>query len=109
MLTAGTIPVLMGNPYFQVTVSHGSLPRIGRRRGGEGGKCRHKQLLILGLCGEESETSAMALLNRLEVYAGSTGYWTVEEAPACSRQEFFVRAGNAPNNSFKPKPLRGPA
>ena len=65
--------------------------------------------LIYGLCGDEPEASAMALLNRLEAHAGSLGYWSVEEAPACSKQEFFTRAGNVPNNSFKPKPLRGSA
>ncbi len=47
--------------------------------------------LVLGLSGDEEPAAARALLGRLEHFAGSTGYWSVEEAPAGSRREFLSR------------------
>jgi hypothetical protein len=47
--------------------------------------------LILGLSGDEDPAAASALLRRLELFAGSTGYWSVEEAPEGSRREFLSR------------------
>ena len=67
----------------------------------------HDGSLIFGLSGDQSESSATVLLSRLEAHVGSKGYWSIEEAPVGSKREFFARTGNAPDNSFKPNPLRG--
>ena len=47
--------------------------------------------LILGLSGDEDERVALELLSRLEEFAGSTGYWSAEEAPPGDREEFITR------------------
>jgi len=47
--------------------------------------------VIFGLSGDEDEQAALELLGRLEGFAGSAGYWSVEEAPAGSRGEFRAR------------------
>ena len=47
--------------------------------------------LILGLSCDEDETSAREMLGRLEAFAGSFGYWGVEEAPTISQVEFEDR------------------
>jgi hypothetical protein len=47
--------------------------------------------LILGLSGDEDEQVAPELLSRLENFTGSTGYWSVEEAPPGDREEFGAR------------------
>jgi len=47
--------------------------------------------LILGLSGDEEEAAALNLLGRLEAFAGSRGYWGVEEPPQCSRRRFLAR------------------
>ena len=46
--------------------------------------------LVLGLSGDEDPAAASTLLRRLESFAGSMGYWSVEEAPAASRHEFLL-------------------
>jgi len=47
--------------------------------------------LILGLSCDEDEQVARELLSRLEDFTGSTGYWSVEEAPPCDSKEFSAR------------------
>jgi hypothetical protein len=47
--------------------------------------------LILGLSGDEEESSAIELLEQLEAHSGSAGYWSLEEAPANSRDAFLTR------------------
>ena len=47
--------------------------------------------LVLGLSGDEDEQVVMDLLSRLQDFAGSTGYWSVEEPPPRHREEFCAR------------------
>jgi hypothetical protein len=47
--------------------------------------------LILGLSGDPNESCAIELLRELELYSGTQGYWTVEEAPVSSAEEFLAR------------------
>lgn len=49
---------------------------------------REDGCLILGLSGDAEQENAQHLLGRLESFSGSKGYWSVEEAPVGSREEF---------------------
>lgn len=52
---------------------------------------REDGCLILGLSGDPERENARELLERLEYFSGSKGYWSVEEAPVGSREDFYVR------------------